>query len=72
MIFHVVLMISCQTVMFTTAHYLMLFSMEEMSECNLLVQVLSSDKMWISIINGFVLHPIAFPQQKHEWASNDM
>lgn len=72
MIFHVVLMISCQTVMFTTAQYLMLFSMEEMSECNFLGQVLSSDKMWISIINGFVLHPIAFPQQIHEWASNDM
>lgn len=68
MIFHVVLMFFCQTVMFTTAQYLMLLSEEKTFECSLLGQVRSSEKMWISIINRFSLHSTAFPQQN----GNDM
>lgn len=50
MIFPVVLMIFCLTVMFTTAQYLMSLSVEEMIKCNLLGQVLSSlsEKTWVS------------------------
>lgn len=40
--FHVVLMFFCQSVIVTTAQYLMLLFLDETSECNLLAEVFSS------------------------------